>query len=486
MILPHRFRRLSALLIGMLVIATTSIQAEPTPPATAHPLPADWNSQVVREPVLGTLLHVVNAGDRENPPLVLLHGLGQNGLRDWHNIIESLKDHYYILTLDFPGFGQSQLPLDRLSPEHFAAIVHWLVQSHDLPPVHLAGHSMGGAVALYYAAAYPHTVQRLTLIDAAGILHRAAFVKSMADVDQGSYSFLPDRLERKVAKLMNFGNSLVEKVNLLPDFTLPLHQYDPAWNALLGDSPNANAALSLVHTDYSPVVEAVTTPTTIIWGEQDPVAPLRTGYMLQGLIPNSRLHVIPGAEHVPIKTHTATVAALMRAPYSLPQKRAAMPASETVVECRGRTGEHYSGSFQRLILEGCLNTVLTDVSAVSLELRNSTATALRLRITGNTTGVTLRNSALQLTSGRIQAPVAISLDDSRLDIAGTRLEAGKTALQVGARSVVIASVSQVNSPHYRGKLHGAVRIEDVAGERIIELRSTAKPPITQHAQLDSN
>lgn len=459
---------------------TTDLPAPPddgssTPAQSSQYFPTDWQIRVVKEPVLGSSMFMVTAGDKRHPPLVLLHGLGQNGLLDWMPIIEALKDQHYIVAVDFPGFGRSSRTTDRLSPENFAAIVHWLVQTEKLDNIHLAGHSMGGAVALYYAAHYPANLQQLTLIDVAGVLHRTAFVKSMADVDQRAYSFLPDAIARHAARVLDWSDSLIEKINLLPDLTQPLRKNDLAWNYLLNDQPNTNAALSLINTDYSHIVDAISTPTTIIWGARDPVAPLRTGFMLNGLIPNSQIHVLPDAKHVPIKTHTATVVALMQGQNEGKRKPPANTPKQALLECNQETGKRYSGHYKKVILSACMDIVMADLQADTIEINNSVAELTRVRVKADERALLLRGSAVSLTAVRLEGPTAIEMHGSRVDMAGTQLYADQAALRIHSQSVVVASVSNVTSPGYTGKLHGATRARNMIGETLMELHSRAKP-----------
>lgn len=426
---------------------------------------------------MGSLLRVVTVGDESKPAMVLLHGLGPNGLKDWEQIIEALKTDYYILALDFPGFGQSSLAEGRLSPENFAAITHWLINAEGLHDVHLAGHSMGAAVALFYAGRYPEDLVRLTLIDAAGVLHRAAFVKAMAEFDQRNYDFLPEFLRRPAAKLASFGNQVMENINLWPDLTQPLQASDLAWAFLLNDEPNTNAALSLINTDYSTIIDQVSTPTVIIWGERDSVAPLRTGYLLRGLIEDSELHVLRDAEHVPIKTHVSRVAHLMRVPPSGTGRALAPPNNANPLElnCHNRTGQRFSGHYSRVVLDNCLDVRLVDLRAESILMRDSEAELVGVQVSGGRTALRMERSAAKLTDVRLSGDVAIELSASRLDMAGTLLEASETAVQIRELSVLISSVSEVKSPLYRGNLHGAVRAENVRGEALSRLRSQARP-----------
>ena len=77
--------------------------------------------------------------------------------------------------LDLPGFGRSGRANAKYAPERYAAVLSRVIAAYGPGPVDVVGHSMGGAISLYHAAAYPEQVRRLIVVDAAGILHRDAW-----------------------------------------------------------------------------------------------------------------------------------------------------------------------------------------------------------------------------------------------------------------------------------------------------------------------
>ena len=86
-------------------------------------------------------------------PIVLVHGLGGSH-RSWDAVVPSLQSHRDVIALDLPGFGDSP-PLPAASPHTpamLAAAVERLLDALGLDRPHVAGHSLGGWVALELAA----------------------------------------------------------------------------------------------------------------------------------------------------------------------------------------------------------------------------------------------------------------------------------------------------------------------------------------------
>src|SRR5204863_2262264 len=123
-------------------------------------------------------VYVVTVGparDEGAPTLVLVHGLGTNGMRDFYPVLGPLAAHRRVVMLDLPGFGRSGHANVKYAPDRYAAVLSRVIAANASAPVDLVGHSMGGAITLFHAARYPQQVRRLAVVDAAGILHRDAW-----------------------------------------------------------------------------------------------------------------------------------------------------------------------------------------------------------------------------------------------------------------------------------------------------------------------
>lgn len=109
----------------------------------------------------GRRVFFVDAGARDAPPVVLLHGLGASA-EDWDYQIPVFAQRFRVIAIDFAGFGRS----DRRGPygvRSFARDVWLLLEQLDIRRFVLMGHSMGGAVAQEMALEQPLRITHLVL-----------------------------------------------------------------------------------------------------------------------------------------------------------------------------------------------------------------------------------------------------------------------------------------------------------------------------------
>src|ERR1700730_10887989 len=115
----------------------------------------------------GQQLYYRSFGKDHDRPLVLLHGFGVSGYM-WQRCIPYLARQAQVLVVDLPGHGHSRLSgawqLRAMAP----LLASWIEQM-GIAPVRLVGHSMGGAIAVHLTASAPDLVERLVLVNAAGI-----------------------------------------------------------------------------------------------------------------------------------------------------------------------------------------------------------------------------------------------------------------------------------------------------------------------------
>jgi len=102
------------------------------------------------------------------PPLVLLHGAGDNAL-DWHWVIPALAATHRVYAPDLPGSPMSARPAADYSPAFFERFVAAFVDALHLGRATFVGNSLGGLIALRLALSEPARFTALVLVDSAGL-----------------------------------------------------------------------------------------------------------------------------------------------------------------------------------------------------------------------------------------------------------------------------------------------------------------------------
>jgi pimeloyl-ACP methyl ester carboxylesterase len=267
---------------------------------------AQWCTQVVQKSangwlgrfvgLEGELIHYVEKG--EGDPLILLHGFLAWSFT-WRHNVEMVAKNARVIAPDLRGFGLSTRHPERghsLSDQ--VLLLDRLLEALGLKQVILGGHSMGGEVALRYAAHRPERVKALILVASSGYLKP-----------------IPGRLERAVIRYPILGSVLVRAVMMNRRFTrMALGSVYRSAKAIASEDVEGyflparvrGAAGALVRTlrdsDFGQGAshwQGLSHPTLIIWGENDPLIPLSHGQKLAAELPGSQLLTFPDCGHVP-------------------------------------------------------------------------------------------------------------------------------------------------------------------------------------------
>jgi pimeloyl-ACP methyl ester carboxylesterase len=114
----------------------------------------------------GLSIRYLTAG--EGPPLVLLHGAGDNAL-DWRWVMPDLAATHRVYAPDLPGSPDSARPAADYSPAFFERFIAAFVDALEIGRATFIGNSFGGLIALRLALSEPARVRALVLVDSAGL-----------------------------------------------------------------------------------------------------------------------------------------------------------------------------------------------------------------------------------------------------------------------------------------------------------------------------
>jgi pimeloyl-ACP methyl ester carboxylesterase len=218
-------------------------------------------------------------------PLLLIHGIGGDA-DEWAFCFDALSKTHRVIALDLLGFGRSDKPRIEYTLAKFVEAVESFLQQLNIGRLSVLGESLGGWIAASFALKFPKQVQKLILVDAAGVW--GDITELPIDVRVSTREHLRD-----VYRLVFNDKRLASE--LIVD--LAYRQHLERGDAYTIESVLRCQADGSERLDE--VIGNLTMPTQIIWGEQDEMIPLRVGRRLQQLIPGSRLEAIPHCGHVP-------------------------------------------------------------------------------------------------------------------------------------------------------------------------------------------
>jgi len=214
-----------------------------------------------------------------SPPLVLIHGSGGSRLH-WPPQLRRLPN-YRVFGLDLPGHGDSPGEGETTISGYLEQVVDWL-DEQEIKRAVLAGHSMGGAIAMTVARENPDRVAGLVLVGTGGRLRvNGEILQAVAD---------PTRFEETVDVVTTWAFSDQAPEDLVSLAKRRMLETRPG--IIHGDFVACNQF------DICDELPEIRVPTLIICGEQDRLTPLKYAYHLDAEIPESTLVLIEGAGHM--------------------------------------------------------------------------------------------------------------------------------------------------------------------------------------------
>ena len=252
-----------------------------------------WHAGVARKNLTladGTHLAYLEGGSGK--PLILLHGFGADK-DSFARVSRWLTPHYRVIAPDLVGFGESTHLLD--SDYRYAAQarrLHDFVQAVAPGRVDMAGSSMGGGIALTYAARYPAEVDSLWLLDAAGIVDAPPSELAKIIAATGHNPLIVER-ESDFTRLMRFTMS---DPPYLPQVVTRVLARERIANQVL----ERKAFRQMATDSISGTIRGLATPTLIVWGVEDRALSVDTVPILKSLLPNASAVVMPHVGHLPM------------------------------------------------------------------------------------------------------------------------------------------------------------------------------------------
>ena len=259
-------------------------------------------------------VHFVDFGG-SGEPLLMVHGLGGSAL-NWMGVGARVADSYHALAIDLAGFGQTPLFNRSAAVGANAALLHGFIERVVGRPVVLMGNSMGGHISILEAAAHPHSVRAMVLVDPAipGLHVRRpepAMLGVMAALSipglaqsllvRRARALGPEGLVRQALELVCADPSRVDPelieahVKLTREREHLGRQNDRAFL-----QASRSIGLRMADPRFWSRVAQVKAPTLLVHGSLDRLIPVAAARELARRRPDWQLEVMDGVGHVPM------------------------------------------------------------------------------------------------------------------------------------------------------------------------------------------
>lgn len=296
---------------ALLLAALASLAALATLPARAQdlqpPLPEMRFVEVpaaARDRFAGDRFSYMEAGKRDAPPVLLLHGIGANSLY-WRHQFPVLAERYRVVAWNAPGYLLSDpLATERPTCNDYAAALAAFADAVGVARSPVIGNSFGSAIAQCFAEQYPARVERIVL----------------SGTSVGSKGVPPAEREavfkRRQAQFTRAGGMGYARdvIGLLLGSQAPPAVRPEVMHVLAGTNGRGYLQASYVAYELDALAFAprIKVPVLLVHGTEDKIAPIAsTSVMLAGLLPDARLVRLEGHGHLPEVEAAARVNALL-------------------------------------------------------------------------------------------------------------------------------------------------------------------------------
>lgn len=250
--------------------------------------------------VNGVTLHYLEWGDASKPSLVLLHGMMSHA-HTWDTFSGPASAHYHVIALDQRGHGDSGSPQEiDYTADAYVADLTTVIDTLNLAPVILIGHSMGGRNAVLYAAANPGKVTKLVIVDTPG--EPPPFFQKM--LEEMKKNPPPDNPQHEqFDSIEEVVQAAVQEYPLNPE---PLIRHATQHNLKKLDNgrytwkhdPRLRTAMArnprpTLYDD----LKKLHCPTLLMRGSESPIMPADVGDKMAACIPNAKYLTVQGAAH---------------------------------------------------------------------------------------------------------------------------------------------------------------------------------------------
>lgn len=244
-----------------------------------------------------------DAGSREKPPVLLLHGIGRS-LEDWQGLYGRLAPAHRVISVDLPGFGLSERTAGRYTMESIARfVIAFLDVLGEHRPLHVVGNSLGGAIAMTISTLEPERVRSLVLVNSAGFGKEVTIALRIITLRPLGRRLMRDKSRRaayRTERALFHDRRFVTEERL--DHAQEVGRnpvYDDVLLAVARHLGTFRGVRRRWRTRLLRSVASQRKPTLVVWGQEDRILPASHLEHARRVFPHARFHLFDKCGHMP-------------------------------------------------------------------------------------------------------------------------------------------------------------------------------------------
>jgi pimeloyl-ACP methyl ester carboxylesterase len=287
-------KRYIPLIVTLLFVGCGVLYSPDIPVSTLKKTYANEHSKFIA--IDGMEVHYRDEGYGQ--PIILIHGTGAS-LHTWDNWTKELKKTFRVIRLDLPAYGLTgPHPENKYTIPYYSDFLNKFVDSLKVNNFILAGNSLGGSIAWYYATENEEKVVLLSLLNSGGFFSQdkgspLVFKLARAPVIKDILRYVTPRffIKNTLKEVYHDESKLTDKkIDTYRDLILREDNRE----AFIYRSKNKSV-------DYTDRLNEIKIPTQILWGDNDAWIPVENAKLFAEKISNVKVDIMKDTGHIPME-----------------------------------------------------------------------------------------------------------------------------------------------------------------------------------------
>ena len=237
----------------------------------------------------------------QGTPIVLIHGISGSA-DDWVENIGVLARYHRVYAMDLIGFGRCDMGGPDVSLDGMTGFVRGFMETQGIQTADVVGHSLGGRIAIRFAAGFPEMTKHMVLAASSGLGRGVPLSLRLTSIPHiGELLWRPNRRTVGLGlKGIVHNPAVITREMVDASYQCAARPGSGrSFLSVLRNGVNWRGQLESLVRSTRDDLSRVLAPTLVIWGRQDHVLPPAHAQVVADIVPNAKLVFLDRCGHLP-------------------------------------------------------------------------------------------------------------------------------------------------------------------------------------------